>query len=51
MAAVHFVGEAAVSFDHRHHFWLGVAPQWLLANPQYARDRWFALAGEAGWRF
>jgi len=47
----YFVGSAAVALDHSHHFWLGVTPRWFLANPAYARDRWFQITGELSLRF
>jgi hypothetical protein len=47
----YFVGSAAVALDHSRHFWLGAAPRWFLANPRYARDRWFQVTGEFGFRF
>ncbi len=47
----YFVGSAAVALDHGKHFWLGATPRWFLANPPYARDRWFQIAGEFSLRF
>jgi hypothetical protein len=47
----YFVAGAAVSLDHRKHFWLGAAPRWFLANPRYARDRWFMIPLELSFRF
>jgi hypothetical protein len=47
----YFVGSAAVALDHFYHFWLGVTPRWFLANPAYARDRWFQITGELSLRF
>jgi hypothetical protein len=47
----YFVGSAAVALDRSHRFWLGVTPRWFLANPAYARDRWFQIAGELSFRF
>jgi len=40
-----------VALDHFYHFWLGVTPRWFLANPAYARDRWFQIACELSFRF
>jgi len=42
---------AAVALDHGRHFWLGATPRIMLANGQYARDRWFMLTGDIGFRF
>jgi hypothetical protein len=42
----YFVGSAAMALDPSRHLWLGVTPRWFLANPAYARDRWFQIAGE-----
>ena len=42
---------AAVAVDHRRRFWLGVTPRLMVANPPYARDRWFVLTGDIGLRF
>jgi hypothetical protein len=47
----YFVGSAAVSLDRSRHFWLAATPRWFLANPSYARDRWFQIAGEIQFRF
>lgn len=47
----YFVGSTALSLDHARRFWLGVTPRWFLANPPYARDRWFQIAGEISVRF
>ena len=47
----YFVGSAAFALDHSRHFWLGATPRWFLANPAYARDRWFQIAGEIVVRF
>ncbi len=47
----YFVGAAAVALDHSRHFWLGATPRWFLANPAYARDRWFQISGEFSVRF
>jgi hypothetical protein len=47
----YFVASAAVALDRRKHFWLGATPRWFLANPPYARDRWFQITGELSWRF
>jgi hypothetical protein len=47
----YFVGSAAVALDRSHRFWLGATPRWFLANPAYARDRWFQITGELSFRF
>lgn len=47
----YFLGSAAVALDHSRHLWLGVTPRWFLANPAYARDRWFQITGEFSVRF
>ncbi len=47
----YFVAAAAVSLDRRKHLWLGAAPRWFLANPRYARDRWFMIPLELTFRF
>lgn len=47
----YFVGGATVALDRGKHFWLGVTPRVFLANPKYARDRWFQLMGEFSFRF
>lgn len=47
----YFVGEAAVALDRRRRFWIGAAPRWFLANPRYARDRWFMITGDVSFRF
>jgi hypothetical protein len=47
----YFVAGAAVALDRGRHFWIGAAPRWFLANPAYARDRWFQIAGEVSVRF
>lgn len=47
----YFVGSAAVALDRKKHFWLGATPRLFLANPAYARDRWFQISGEASVRF
>ncbi|MGO4883603.1 MAG: hypothetical protein ACLP59_22705 [Bryobacteraceae bacterium] len=51
-AGGYFKGEAALALDPGRHFWLGVTPQWILANgPNGQRDRWFVLTGNLGFRF
>jgi hypothetical protein len=45
----YFVGGAAVSVTRR--FWVGGTTRFLLANPQYARDRWFTITGDVSFRF
>jgi hypothetical protein len=47
----YFVGSAAMALDHSRHFWLGATPRWFLANPTFARDRWFQISGEFSVRF
>ena len=47
----YLVGSASVALDRGRHFWLGAAPRFLLANPQYRRDRWFTITGEVSFRF
>jgi hypothetical protein len=47
----YFVGSAAVSLDRSRHFWVSATPRWFLANPAFARDRWFQIAGEISVRF
>jgi hypothetical protein len=47
----YFVGAAAVALDERKRFWLGATPRWFLANPPYARDRWFTITGDFSFRF
>lgn len=47
----YFAGSAAVALDRSRHFWLGVTPRWFLANPAYARDRWFQVPSEFSVRF
>lgn len=47
----YFVGSAALPLDHGRHFWLGATPRWFLANPRYARDRWFQISAEVTLRF
>ena len=47
----YFVGSAAVSLDRGRRFWLAGTPRWFLANPRYARDRWFQISGEFSFRF
>jgi hypothetical protein len=47
----YFVGSAALSLDRGRHFWLAATPRWFLANPAYARDRWFQIAAEFEVRF
>jgi len=42
---------AALAFGHGRHFWLGATPRIMIANGQYARDRWFMLTGDIGFRF
>jgi hypothetical protein len=47
----YFVGSTAVALDKGRHVWLGITPRLFMANPAYARDRWFKLSGEASFRF
>ena len=47
----YFLGSAAVALDPAGRFWLGATPRLFLANPAYARDRWFQIAGEFSIRF
>jgi hypothetical protein len=47
----YFSGGAAVALDRRHRFWAGVTPRVILANPPFARDRWFTVTGDLGFRF
>ncbi|HYW46873.1 MAG TPA: hypothetical protein VE959_28660 [Bryobacteraceae bacterium] len=47
----YFVASTALALDRAKHFWLGATPRLFLANPGYARDRWFQLAGEFSFRF
>jgi hypothetical protein len=50
-AGGYILASAALALDHSHRFWLGVTPRLFLANPQYARDRWFQISGEFSVRF
>ncbi len=47
----YFAGGAAAALDHRHHYWIGVTPRVILANPPYARDRFFTITGDFSFRF
>jgi len=47
----YFRGGAAVWIDRGHHWWLGASPTFFLANPRYARDRWFVIAPEISFRW
>ncbi len=47
----YFVGSAAAALDRSRHLWLGAAPRLFLANPPFARDRWFQLSAEFSVRF
>jgi hypothetical protein len=47
----YFVASTAVALDRQGHFWLAATPRLFLANPAYARDRWFQLSGEFIYRF
>lgn len=47
----YFLGSSAIALDHSRHFWLGATPRWFLANPAYARDRWFQITAEFSVRF
>ena len=47
----YFAGGAAVAIDRSQHFWLGATPRFFLANPAYARDRWFVITGDVSFRF
>ena len=46
---------AAVAIDRHRHFWLGATPRIMIANGigsgRYARDRWFMLSADFGFRF
>jgi hypothetical protein len=39
------------AIDHSHRLWLGATPRFFLANPPYARDRWFVITGDVTFRF
>jgi hypothetical protein len=45
------VASAAVALDHTRRVWLGATPRFFLANPAYARDRWFQISAELSVRF
>jgi hypothetical protein len=45
----YFLGGAAVAVTRR--IWVGATPRFLLANPPYARDRWFTITGDVSFRF
>ncbi len=45
----YFAGGAAVGITRR--IWVGATPRFLLANPPYARDRWFVITGDVSFRF
>jgi hypothetical protein len=45
----YFTGGAAVALSR--HFLLGATPRFFLANPSYARDRWFVITGDVTFRF
>jgi len=47
----YFTAGAAAPLDRRHHFWIGVTPRVLLANPEFGRDRWFTITGDVSYRF
>ncbi|MEO8594423.1 MAG: hypothetical protein ABI759_13985 [Candidatus Solibacter sp.] len=47
----YFVAGAAVALDHRQRFWVSATPRVLLANPEFARYRWFQITGDFSWRF
>jgi hypothetical protein len=47
----YFEGGAAVRLDQRGHWWVGATPWFLLANPPYARDRWFTIAPSVSFRW
>jgi hypothetical protein len=43
----------AVALDRHRHFWLGATPRVIVANGSgvNARDRWFMITGDIGFRF
>ena len=45
----YFVGGAAVKVTRR--IWLGATPRVILANPRFARVRWFLITGDVSFRF
>ena len=47
----YFVASTAVALDRSRHFWLGATPRLFLANPAFARDRWFQISAELSVRF
>ena len=47
----YFTTGAAAALDRRRRFWLGATPRFLLANPEYRRDRWFQVTGDFSFRF
>ncbi len=47
----YFAGGAAAALDHRRRYWIGVTPRVILANPRYARDRFFTITGDFSFRF
>jgi hypothetical protein len=47
----YFEGGASVWLDQRRHWWVGATPRFFLANPSYARDRWFTIAPDVSFRW
>ena len=47
----YFAGGAAVALDRSRHFRIGATPRFILANPAFARDRWFVITGDVSFRF
>jgi len=47
----YFKSTVAVALDPKRHFWLGATPRVMIVNGTYARDRWFTLTGDIGFRF
>ena len=47
----YFQAGAAAALDHGHRYWVGVTPRIVLANPPYARDRFFTITGDFSFRF
>ncbi len=50
----YFAGGAAIALDRGRHLWLGASPRWFLANTGFggnAKDRWFVIGGDFGFRF
>jgi len=40
-----------VALDNRRRFWVGATPRVIVANGTNARDRWFMVTGDVGFRF